>query len=145
LHQECGSVAVASIPAAPVAATTATTVASATSATPASTATTASEAAGTFFLRTGFVDSEGSAHVLLTIQRGDRRLGFFIRRHFDESKTLASAGLAVRNDLRRRDIAVLTEQLGQICVTALVTQIAHVKLLTHRSYLLCMGKHRPFD
>jgi hypothetical protein len=66
-----------------------------------------------------------------TIQRRDGCLGFFVTAHFDESKPLAPARVAIVDDLRRDDLAVCTEQLFQLRTIHLIAQVADVQLLTH--------------
>jgi hypothetical protein len=94
-------------------------------------ATTATATAGTILARTGFIDGERPAAVVLTVQRCDRRLRFFVSSHFDETETLASTGVAIINDLRRDDLAVLAKQLFQLRAIDLIAQVADVQLLTH--------------
>jgi hypothetical protein len=60
----------------------ASTTAAASTETTAATATTAAS----FFARPGFVDGQCASAVLLTIKRGDRRLGFVVVAHLDESE-----------------------------------------------------------
>jgi hypothetical protein len=52
--------------------------------------------------------------MFLTVQSGDRSLGFFVTAHLDESESLASTGLAIADHLRALHRAVLREQLFQI-------------------------------
>jgi len=139
--------AAASTAATAATAATASTVATATASTTATAASTtaisATTASAAVFLRAGFVDGEGAAHVFLAVQRVDCRLSFFIRSHFHKPKPFASACLAVVDHLCRRDIAVLSEQLLEIRVRTLVAQISDIKLLTHRSISYVWVDLRP--
>jgi hypothetical protein len=101
----------AAAPAAPTTPTTAI-AAAATTATPTkAAATTAATTRRPFFARAGFIDGKRAAAVLVTIECGDRRRRLVIRGHLDESKTLASSGFPIVDDLGRRDLAMLAEQL----------------------------------
>jgi hypothetical protein len=91
----------AAAPTAPTAAVAATTAAAAT-------------AAATFFAGAGFVDGEGSASMFLAVEGFDGCLGFGIAGHFDESEPLGATGIAIVDDLRRGDLAVLSEHLFEL-------------------------------
>jgi hypothetical protein len=71
--------------------------------------------------------------VLLPVQGRNRRFGFRVARHFDESEAFAASGVAIVDDLRRNDLPVLGEQLFQLRAIHLVAQITDVQLLTHRN------------
>jgi hypothetical protein len=132
-------VPIAASPAATTTATAATTISAATTAA-AATPTTAAAAestsaaaatAATLFTRTSLVDRQRPTAVLLAIERGNRRVRLGIARHFDESETFAPARLAIVDDLRARDLTMLTEQLFEFRAIHFVAQVPDVKLLTH--------------
>ena len=64
--------------------------------------------------------------MLLTVQRRDRRLGFLIGAHFDETEPLGSAGVAIIDDLRRDHGPVLSKQLLEFRAIHLVAQVANI-------------------
>ena len=124
----------------PATAATAAAATTATAAISAAAAATAAEAAATaaaattaaIFARLGLVDGQGATVVLLAVQGGNRRRGFFSRGHFDESEALAAAGVAIGDDLGRGDGAVLGEHLLQIGSAYGIGQVSNVQLLvTH--------------
>jgi len=125
----------------PAATTTATTAAESTSAATASTTTTAAATEATFFARAGFVNGEGAAAVLLPVQGGNRGVCFAIVGHLHEPEALASARVAVVNDLGGKHLPVLAEQLFELGAIHLVAQISDIQLLSHRSiswaWLIC--------
>jgi hypothetical protein len=106
---ESASVATAAAIATAVAATAAAT----TAATVAASAT-AATAATAIFARAGFVHGQGASAVLLAVEPRDRRLGFFVAAHFDESETFASTGVAIVDDLGRHHLAKLLEHLFEL-------------------------------
>jgi hypothetical protein len=114
------------------AAATTTSVATAT-ATATATVTTAA-AATTFFTRTGFVDSQTTAVLLLIIERSDGRTGGVVVAHFDEAEAFATAGVAILNHLRATDFAILRKQVFQGAVRHRVRQIAHIQFHSHSFY-----------
>src|SRR3954469_7560839 len=91
----------ATAPAAATVAAAATAAAAATptvaAAAPAAAATVTTAAAG--FLGLGLVDGEVTAVVLGAVEGVDRGSRFFVRAHLDEAEALASAALAVLDDL----------------------------------------------
>jgi hypothetical protein len=132
-----GLVSVAAAPSAFAAASASAAVAAPASTSAASEATAASSAAtestapaaaasAALFARTGFIDGESAPAVLLSIQGGDGGLGFFIGAHFDEPEALASAGVAVVDDLRRHDGPVLTEQLLEFRAIDLIAEVPDI-------------------
>lgn len=58
--------------------------------------------------------------MLLAVETGNGSLGFFIAGHFDEPKTLASAGVAVVDDLGGNNLPVRTKQLFQFRAVDLI-------------------------
>src|SRR4029077_5044192 len=96
-----------------------------------STASAATTSAATFFTRTGFVDRQRAALVLLLIEPLNGRLRFGIGAHFYKTKPLAAPGLTILDDLRTGYRAILAEQLFQIRAAHRVPQIPHIQLLTH--------------
>jgi hypothetical protein len=139
LDQVGRSIPIASAAIASTAASTPTAAAEAASATTtsaASTTTTATVAAATttataatstaFFAGTGFVDGQRPTAMFLAVEGVDCVLGFFIGRHLDESESLAAAGIAIIDDLRRNHLAVLAKQLLQLGAINLVAQVANI-------------------
>jgi len=94
-------------------------------------AATAAASTTAFFAGPGFVDGKGASAMLLPVERCDRRLGFLIGAHFDETETFGTTGVAVVDDLGRHDGAVLPEQLFEFRAIHAVAQVPDVKLLTH--------------
>jgi hypothetical protein len=88
------SAATASAAESAAATTAAAAVPSTTAATPAP-----ATAARTLFTRTGFVDGQRPAIVLLAIERRDGCLRFLIAGHFNEPEPLAAAGITIIDDL----------------------------------------------
>ena len=72
------------------------------------------------------VDAQGSALVILAVERAHSGLAFGFVRHFDEREAAGSAGEAISNDADTRDRAVLAEQVTQALLGRLETQITHV-------------------
>ena len=70
---------------------------------------TSSTATGTRFAGFGFIDSQRATVKFLTVESGDRCLGFFIRAHGDKAKTAGASSFPVGDEGRFRDIAVRTE------------------------------------
>lgn len=108
------------------------------SASAAKTATTASAArtsAGTAepatrFLRTGLINSQVAAIVVLAIGACDRCLGLIVGTHLDKAKPLGAAGFTIHDHLGRSHGAELVKNLFQTTLIHTVGQIAHVKLST---------------
>src|SRR5258708_5353269 len=68
-------------------------------------------AACPIFLRLGFVHGQGATVVLLPVQGRNGGLSFGIAAHLDKAKALASAGVAIVDDLRALDSAMRAEEL----------------------------------
>jgi hypothetical protein len=100
-----------------------------------STTSSATTAAAALFARARFVDGEGAAAVLLAVERRDRRIRFRVAGHLDKSKTFASPGVAIVDDLCRHHGAMRSEKLLELGAVHAVGQIAHVQLLSHRDLL----------
>jgi hypothetical protein len=66
-------------------------------------------AAAAFFAGAGFVDGQGAATVLLSVEGVDRRLGFGVVRHLDKAESLAATGIPVVNDLGRNHLTMLSK------------------------------------
>src|ERR1700730_16682623 len=96
-------------------------------------AATAAAAATTraLFARPGFIDGQRSAVVLFFVQALNRRQGGVVVRHFDESKSLAAPRVPILDHLRAADRAKRREQLFQVRIRHVITQIAHIQLFTH--------------
>ncbi len=71
--------------------------------------------------------------MILAVQALDRRQGFVVIRHFDETEPAAPAGLAVAQHLRRAHGAVLLEQFLEDFRCYRVLEISNVKPLRHRT------------
>jgi hypothetical protein len=97
-----------------VAAASATTAAATTAVAAATTAAAATAAATTLFTRPGFVHGQGPSVVLGAVDAGNRRLGFGIASHFNKAKALASARVAVVDDLGALHRPELRKHLIQI-------------------------------
>src|SRR4051812_44954145 len=83
-------------------------------------------AAAAVFLRLGLVDGEGPAVLFDAVQRGDRRLCFGVISHLDKSEALASAGVAIGDDLRTFDGAVRGEKILECRAIDFVAQVTNV-------------------
>jgi hypothetical protein len=64
--------------------------------------------------------------MFLAVEGGDRSLGFVVAAHFDESESLAAAGVAIVDDLRRNHLAMLAEQLFQLGAIDFIAQVADI-------------------
>jgi hypothetical protein len=109
---------------------TATAAAAATTATE-STATTTTAATAAVFLRLGFIDGQSATAMFLAVERRDGCLGFIVAAHFDESETLATAGVPIGDDLGALDSPVSGKQLFQRRAIDIVAQISDIQLLAH--------------
>jgi len=89
-----------------------TTAAAATAA--ASTTATAATTTATIFAWAGFVDSQGTAIVLLEVQAFNGGLRFGIGAHLDKAEAFAAARVAIHDDFRALNAAELGEELLQI-------------------------------
>jgi hypothetical protein len=105
---------------------TAATTASATK----STATPSATATAVFF-GTGFIDGQGTAIMLKTIQGGDCRSGFVVAGHFNKAESFAATGVAIVDDLSGNNLAMSGKQLLEFRAVDIVTEIPHVQFLTH--------------
>ena len=91
--------------------------------------TTAASATGAVFAGLGFVDGQGTAAQQGTVHGGN---GFIATvRHLHECETPAPPGLAIGNNLRTGDRAVLAERLRQFFARGLERDVPHVQLLAH--------------
>src|ERR1043166_6394054 len=114
-------------PAPPPATTaTATAAAVATAATTAATTVTTVSTARAILAGLGFVDGERAPAVLLAVERRDGRLGLGVATHLDEAESLASAGVAIGDDLRALHRAVRGEQRFQCRAIDVVAQISNI-------------------
>jgi hypothetical protein len=109
--------------------TTATTVAATAASTTAKAA--AARAGGTGFHRTGFVDYEAAATVLLAIHATDSGLRFSIAAHFHKAKAFGTASVTFHHDFGACDSTVGSKCLLQVFVTERIWQIANVKFVAH--------------
>src|SRR5690606_26978428 len=91
------------------------------------TAAAATAAAVARLLRACFVDRHRTTAVVRAVQLINGRLRFGVARHFDEPETLASAGLPIRNQLRRFDSAERRELLDGIVCGGGERQVADVQ------------------
>jgi hypothetical protein len=139
LIQKDGSITAAATAAATTAtaaAAAAATTAAAAVATTAATATavpTTTAATAPAFLGLGFVDSEGAAIMFLAVDSRDGCLRFSIGAHFDETEALASAGVAVCDDLSALHGAVRSKELFQSGAIDVVAHISNIQFLAHSS------------
>src|SRR5437763_8457238 len=102
--------------AAAAAATAATTVPAARTATAAATATEAATAAAAATAGAGalgLLDLDGAAVQARAVELADRRLGFLVRRHLDETEAAGAAGIAIGDDARGLDVAARGERFPQ--------------------------------
>ena len=81
--------------------------------------------------RLGFVDGQSPAVLPLPVQGGDRRLGFIVGGHLDETKSSAPPGHPVSDNFRALDRSVSRKQLFQIRTRYVVAQIPHIEFLAH--------------
>jgi hypothetical protein len=88
-------------------------------------------AARAIFLGTRFVDGQRSAVVRLIMHAVDRRLGFGITAHFDETEAFAAPGIAIFHYLSERHSAELRKHFFQLVATDVVAQISDIQPLTH--------------
>jgi hypothetical protein len=116
-------------------ATTATVATAASATTTAITTAAAPTTTGAVFLGTGFIDGQGTAIVLLSVQGGDRGLGFGVAGHFHESKALAATCVAIVDDLSRHHLTMCAEELFEFRAVDGITEIPHVQLLAHYDLL----------
>src|SRR5204862_5680902 len=61
----------------------------------------------------GLFDLDGPAVEAGPVELVDRLIGFFIRRHLDESEAARAAGVAIRHHARGLDVAACGERLAQ--------------------------------
>src|SRR4051794_3243278 len=87
---------------------------------------TAAAATGAVFLGLGLIDGEVAAVVGLAVEGGDGGLRLGVAAHLDEAEALAAAGVAVLDDFRALDGAVLREQLLEVRAGGVVAEIADV-------------------
>jgi hypothetical protein len=118
---------------------TAAAAATATAATAAVTATTAAAEATatgrTWLHRTGFVDNQTTATVLLAVHGADSGLRFSFAAHFDETKALRAAGIALHHDFGAGNGTVGRKGLLEVFVAEGIGQVAHVKFVAHQGLL----------
>jgi len=108
--------------------------AAAATSTTAATAAIAAATAAASAVRTGLglIDLNSSAAVVLTIQGGNRRLGFRVAAHLDKGKPLALAGAAIADNLGTLNRAVGAEHFFQVRAFHIIAQISDIQLLTHK-------------
>ena len=105
----------ATAPAATAAITTPAATTTTAAAFPTATATAETTAAATG-LRPRFIDRNGSAIHLLTVERANGRLRFLVVAHFYETEAFGAAGVTIDNNLRRLHCAMGAELLLQIAI-----------------------------
>jgi hypothetical protein len=108
-----------------IAATAATTAA--TAAIPAATATTTAAAA--LHLGTGFVDVQGAATYLSSVQGGDRFVSLFPVRHLHETKAARAAGVAIGHDADAVNLSVRLEHLSQFFLGRIEVKVPNENIL----------------
>ena len=84
--------------------------------------------------------------MVLAIERRNRRLGFLIAAHLDETEPLALASVSIVDHVRAFHCTMRSEQLFQSRVVNLETQISYVQFLTNDDLLelLNFAGRRPF-
>jgi hypothetical protein len=94
----------------------ATTAAVATSAAAAATTVAASTAtaATAFLARAGFIDGQRAPIILLAVQRGDGRLSFVVRTHFDKPEAFAPTRVPITDHFRAGHGSVLRKKFLQL-------------------------------
>ena len=118
--------------AAATAAATTTSIATTAAATATAAAETASAAAAfTRNHRPGFVHSQRSSFVVLTVELLDGLSALLVRRHFDKAESFATAGIAIRNHLRGIDLADLFENRSEAVISGGKRKVSNVQFLTH--------------
>jgi hypothetical protein len=95
----------------------------------AATAIPAARRSAAFATRPRFIDLELTAAGHLSIQACDRLGRFLIVRHFDESESSRSPGLAIHRHVHTRHGAKRFEQRTQLTLTRLKIQISHEQTL----------------
>jgi hypothetical protein len=95
----------------------------------AATAISSARRSATFAPRSRFIDLELAAAGHLSIQACDRLGRFLIVRHFDESESSRSPGLAIHRHVHTRHGAKRFEQRTQLTLTRLKIQISHEQTL----------------
>jgi len=73
--------------------------------------------------------------MLLTVERRNRRLGFLIAAHLDETEPLALASGSIVDYVRSFHCTIRGEQLLQGFVVNVETQISYIQFLTHNDLL----------
>lgn len=92
-------------------------------------ATTAATTTGaTVFTGTGDIDLENAAVDGLAVEGGDRGLGAFVVRHFDEREAAGTAGVSVGNEGRSANFAELAEEVDELRLGGLIREITDVEL-----------------
>jgi hypothetical protein len=109
-----------------IAATAATTAA--TAAIPAATATTTTAAAA-LHLGTGFVDVQGAATYLSSVQGGDRFVSLFPVRHLHETKAARAAGVAIGHDADAVNLSMRLEHLSQFFLGRIEVKVPNENIL----------------
>jgi hypothetical protein len=116
-------------------ATTVTTAIATTSTASATATISTTAAATTFFAWTSFVDCQSTTIELFVMQSIDRITSSIFICHFDESKTLASTGVTVLDDLSAAHCTELCKHLFQALVGNTIGQVTDVKFLTQNPKL----------
>jgi len=93
-------------------------------------ATEAATAAARALTLTRFIDAQGPAAEILTVQGADRGIAARIV-HLNEPETARTLGLAIRDQLDRRHRTMLREQVTQFIFRSTEGQIAHEQTLAH--------------
>jgi hypothetical protein len=107
-----------------IAATAAATAAPA--AIPAATATTTAAA---LHLGTGFVDVQGAATYLGSVQGGDRFVSLFPVRHLHETKAARAAGVAIGHDADAVNLSMRLEHLSQFFLGRIEVKVPNENIL----------------
>jgi hypothetical protein len=122
---------------------TAATTAAATTAAVATASATTTAAAAAIFARASFVHGERATVVLGAVDSTNRRLGFCVAAHLDETEALAPASVAVVDDFGTLNRPELSKHLVKVRARDVEAQIATIKFLPHRKISCAWKKYQP--
>ncbi len=88
-----------------------------------------------------FIDAELPSHEFEAVEGIDSLLGLIVIRHLDKAESLRLAGVAVDDDVDRRDLAVLGEKVTELILGGAIIHVADINLLGHSEKPL-LGRHR---
>src|SRR6185369_6147221 len=87
----------------------------------------ATTAAAAAFLRFGFVHFEFTPVNLFPVKLRDSVFCFFLRSHFDKTKSARAARFAIFDDIGRFDRADRTKQIVEILIRCVEGNISYIK------------------